>query len=216
MDLTLSLFTLLHVLVLVYWLGGDIGAFYASTILTDRSRPAAVRAMAGAMLANLDMAPRSALILSIPTGVSLVALNRWWPVEPWIVGAAWATCLAWLALVWWVHLKHVPPGHIMRTADLVVRWLALAKLVLLGTGILEVFGQLPVFLELKLLILAGAIGCGLAIRAILAPFAALASGAPTGDSDAVIARCLALARPIVLLLWGLLLAAAWLGIAQPV
>jgi hypothetical protein len=216
----LATVTLLHVLVLVYWLGGDLGAFYASTILTDRTRPSAARTMAGVMLANVDMAPRTALIASMPTGVSLIALNGWWPLPVWMVAGVWVGCLTWIALVWWLHLKHVASGHPLRVLDLGLRWVALVKLAWLASGIAPPFGPLPLFLELKLGILAAAIGCGLLIRAILRPFGAafgaLAAGAGAEAEDAVIASCLARARPVVLALWLLLLAAAWLGIAQPV
>ena len=34
----LALITLLHVLVFVYWLGGDLGAFYTSSYAADQAR----------------------------------------------------------------------------------------------------------------------------------------------------------------------------------
>lgn len=215
-----DLATLAHVLVLVYWLGGDLGAFHASFILTDRTRPQAVRAMAGMMLAHLDMAPRSALILALPTGVSLLAVKGWWPLPAALVAAVWIGALVWLALVWWLHLRHVPPGHMLRRADLGIRWLVLAGLVTAALVLEPPGGALPLFVQIKLLILAAAIGCGLWIRVILGPFGAafgaLAAGRAEAAEDAVIHSALARARPIVLCLWALLLAAAGLGIAKPV
>lgn len=215
----LGIVTLLHVLVLVYWLGGDLGAFHASGILTDRSRPAAVRTMAGVMLANLDMAPRTALIASLPTGTSLMVLNGWWPVPAGVVAAVWAAGLGWIGLVWWLHLRPVPPGHGLRWLDIGLRWVTLGVLILLAGGVLAPFGPLPLFLALKVAILAAAIACGLWIRHLLGPFgpafAALAAGQADAAQEAVIGRCLSRARPVVLCLWCLLLAAAWLGIQQP-
>lgn len=222
--MALDLATLAHVLVLVYWLGGDLGAFHASFVLTDRSRPAAVRAMAGTMLAHLDMAPRSALILALPTGVSLVALNGWWPVPGVALALVWGGSLLWLSLVWWLHLGHAAAGQatgqLARQVDLVVRWLVLAGLISAAVLLQAPNGPLPVFLKAKLLILAAAIACGLWIRFLLAPFGpafgALAAGRAGEAEEAVIATALSRARPIVLCLWSLLLAAALLGIAQPV
>ena len=58
----LALVGLLHVLVFVYWLGGDLGAFYLSRVIGDPARPAAVRIAAAQALGDLDMAPRTAAV----------------------------------------------------------------------------------------------------------------------------------------------------------
>jgi hypothetical protein len=67
--------------------------------------------------------------------------------------------------------------------------------------------------------LAACIACGLAIRAMIAPFgpafARLASGRGDDNTDAVISSSLARARPFVMMIWAALLAAGALGIATP-
>ena len=40
--------TLLHILVLVYWLGADLGAFLSASVLADASKPAPARMAAAA------------------------------------------------------------------------------------------------------------------------------------------------------------------------
>lgn len=221
MDVTLALATLAHVLVLVYWLGGDVGAFVSSRIVSDPTRAAAARIAAAGVLANVDMAPRTALILAAPTGIGLAVAIGWLTLPAWQLAAIWIGCLAWLAIAWIIHLKHLPPSALLRRLDLILRWVVLAKLitVALWPGTIFGFGPLPQFLKLKCAILAACIGCGLAIRAILAPFGpafvALARDGPSPAGDAAIAASLNRARPIVMLLWALLLAAAFLGIAQP-
>jgi len=218
-DLTLAALTLLHILVLVYWLGGDLGAFYASTILTDTRKSAAARAKAGLILNAVDMAPRTALILAFPTGFTLAVHLGHWAAPGWQVAAAWVASLAWLALAWSLHLTHAPPQAMARRNDLAIRWLFLAKLVAIAVapGVLGL--DLPLFLRLKLAILAAAIAAGLAIRVVLAPFGppflALVRGEPTPQTDAAIAAILGRARPFVVALWLLLLAAAFLGLAKP-
>ena len=219
---------LLHVLVLVYWLGGDLGAFMASRVLTDRSADPAARVSAAKLLGNLDMAPRTALILSLPTGTTLaigrgwIGLPNWYPLPPEAaLMAIWLFSAGWVWLVWHLHQAHIPPGHLLRTIDLAIRWVALAKLAVLATGLVPeaMVGEIPPFLQIKFGMLAACIGCGLLIRKILAPFGAafqsLAANGPSLETDNVISSTLARARPIVVLLWGLLLAAAWVGIAKP-
>lgn len=216
--MALAIVTLLHVLVFAYWLGGDIGAFYASTILTDTRQQAAARAAAAKVLNNVDMAPRSALILTFPTGYALAATKHWIAVPGWTIATVSAAGLAWLALAWFLHLRHAPTP-LPRRIDLLIRWGVLAALLFIAvTGEL---GETPLmlFLRLKCAILAAAIGAGLLIRLTLAPFGPafgkmLAEG-PTAETDAVIDRALAQSRPLVLSLWALLLAAAFLGLATP-
>ncbi len=221
MDVTLALTSLAHLLVLVYWLGGDVGAFVSSRIVTDPNKSAPARIAAAGILANVDMAPRSALILAAPTGISLALAKGWVTMPAWQPTTIWVASLTWLVIAWIIHLKHLAPGAPLRRLDLVVRWLVLVKLiaVALWPGAIFGFGPLPLFLKLKCAILAACIGCGLAIRALLGPFtpafAALARDGPSPAGDAAIAASLSRARPIVVLLWTLLLCAAVVGLAQP-
>ena len=46
MDIGLSLLTLLHLLIPIYWLGGDLGAFYGSRFMIDPARSVPERMMA--------------------------------------------------------------------------------------------------------------------------------------------------------------------------
>lgn len=219
MDIALSLLTLLHVLIPVYWLGGDLGAFYGSTFMVDPKRSVPERMMALKILNNIDMAPRTALILAFPTGFGLAVAKGWlalpvfWPVLVWVLG------LAWLALAWTVHLKHGPAGQGYKRFDIFVRYLVLAGLV--GGGALGVIGQieLPLFVALKMLALAACISLGLIVRRQLVPlFPAIIQmreTGPTPETDRVIAAVNGRARISVLTIWALVLLASFLGIATP-
>jgi hypothetical protein len=222
MDLTA--FALLHVLTLVYWLGGDLGVFYSSTILTDRSRPVAARAAAAQVLAQVDMAPRTAMILSAPTGITLADAKGWWSLPDWAIALMWFFMLGWLALAWAIHVRHLPPGSPWRQLDLFIRWAAIVKLIALALGLsggwtMGLVEELPLFIRVKLAILAGAIACGLWIRRALSPFgpafAAMLRDGATPETDAAIASALDRSRPAVVVIWVLLLAAAFLGLWTP-
>jgi hypothetical protein len=221
LDFPLALVTLAHVLILVYWLGGDLGAFYSSTLLTNPAKPVAARAAAAQVLANIDMAPRSALILAAPTGFSLALIKGWWQAPDWAQIALWAGSLAWLVLAWIIHLKHLAPASPWRRVDLTIRWLVMITLALvaLAPQLFPLTADIPLFLRLKLAILAAAIGLGLLIRVVLAPFGpafgAMVKDGATPQTDAAIARSLTYGRPIVIVLWSLLLCAGFLGIATP-
>jgi len=219
MDIGLSLLTLLHVLIPIYWLGGDLGAFYGSTFMVDPRRSVPERMMALTILNNIDMAPRTALILAFPTGFGLAVAKGWIDVPGTWAMAAGVVFLAWLALAWAVHLKHGPSGAGLKRIDILVRYVVLAGLV--AGAMLGLSGEigLPLFVSLKLLALAGCVTLGLVVRRQLVPlFPAIIQmrqTGPTPDTDRVIAAVNSRARISVLTIWALVLIACFLGIATP-
>ncbi|MEO1038452.1 MAG: hypothetical protein AAFX09_02825 [Pseudomonadota bacterium] len=207
-----------HLLVLVYWLGGDLGAFYASSILVDEKQPAPARMAAAKVVANVDMAPRMALIFAFPTGYSLAISIGWLAAPGWTAGLAWGGALAWAVLAWMLHLKK-GPQDLFKQFDLIIRFAAIAGLVLGAVAALTGMIDAPVFLALKWLILGAAIVCGLIIRAGLAPFfpaiGALAAGRAGDEENALIRSALGRVKVFVLIIWGLVISAALLGVYTP-
>lgn len=214
-----ALITVLHVLVFVYWLGGDLGAFYTSRMVSDPARPAAARIAAAQALSALDMAPRTALILTLPTGVTLAGALGYIALPTSALPVIWALSLGWLWMAWRIHRKHLAPDAVVRRLDLVIRWILFAGLLTTGAGVLAGVVNAPLFVGLKLLILAAAIATGLWVRRLIAPFgpafAALVTNGASAEGDRTIATALARARPAVMLIWLLLLAAAFLGFWRP-
>ena len=209
----IALLTLLHVLILVYWLGGDLGAFVASFTVTNTKASPQARLAAAQLVSSVDMAPRTALILAAPTGFTLAAVKGWGPLPEGLLPAAWAASLVWLGLAWRQHLTHAAATSLTARLDLAFRFFAIVAL------IAAVFAPLPLFVRLKCVLLAGAIVAGLTIRALLRPFgpalAGLVAGAPTEAQDKTIAVSLSRARAAVLTIWALILAAAFLGVWRP-
>jgi hypothetical protein len=219
MDIGLSLLTLLHVLIPVYWLGGDLGAFYGSNFMVDPKRTVPERMMALKILNNIDMAPRTALVLTFPTGFGLAVAKGWLDLPAAWAIVVWVVFLAWLALAWAVHLKHGPQGAGLKRLDILVRYIVLAGLV--AGAMLGLSGEIavPLFVSLKLLVLAICITLGLIVRRQLVPlFPAIIQmreSGPTPETDRIIAAVNAKARISVLTIWGLVLIASFLGIATP-
>jgi hypothetical protein len=216
----LALLTLLHLLVPIYWLGGDLGAFYSSRFMVDPARSVPERMMALTILNNIDMAPRTTLILAFPTGFSLAVAKGWLDLPASWLLPVWIAFLAWLALAWAVHLKHGPAGAGLKRIDIVVRYVVLAALVAAGIAGLTGAIALPLFIALKLLVLAGCVTIGLIVRRQLVPlFPAiidLRQNGPTPEGDTVIKGVIAITQPTVMVLWVLVLVASFLGLATPV
>lgn len=220
MDYGLALLTLLHVLIPVYWLGGDLGAFYSSRFMIDPSRSVPERMMALKILNNIDMAPRSTLILAFPTGFGLAVAKGWLDLPTSAAVVVWALGLIWLALAWAVHLKHGPEGLTLKRIDIFVRYVVLTGLVASGLAGLAGTIVMPLFISLKLLALALCITIGLIVRRQLVPLfpaiKALRETGPTPQVDGAIKGVIAITQPTVMVLWVVVLAASFLGIATPV
>lgn len=214
-----SLLILFHLLVFAYWLGGDIGVFYASTLLTDNRRDVAGRITAAKILADVDLAPRFCLLLAMPTGLAVAASRGWLTVGPIFVVSIFVVSVAWISLVWTLHKTHGTSAN-LKLIDTSMRWLFLIGLV--GTGVTAIAGaiNIPLFIALKLLLLGFAVSMGLLVRRVLVPFgpafAKLANGDGDAETDQTIKQCLDRARPAVVAIWAALIAAAWLGVTTPV
>ncbi|TYC90863.1 hypothetical protein [Novosphingobium sp. BW1] len=219
MDLALALLTLLHLLIPIYWLGGDLGAFYSSRFLVDPKRTVPERLLALHILNNIDMAPRTALILTFPTGFTLAVMKGWLDVPGLTVIGVWVAGLAWLALAWTVHILHGPAGKTYKQIDLAVRYIVLAVLVAGGVAGLVGAVTLPLFIALKLLVLGFCIFVGLLVRRQLVPLIPaivdLGKNGASPEGDKTIAGVLSVTQPTVMTLWAAVLVASFLGIATP-
>lgn len=221
MTLSLGLLTLLHILIFVYWLGGDIGAFFSSYTLVDSSKPVEARMMALKVVNNVDMAPKSCLILTLPTGVTLAAAKGWLALPPVALPLLWIGALIWLFLVWRIHLKHLDSAAPERRADIAIRWVVVAALVAVGGGGLAGAIELPLFIALKCLLLATAMLAGLIVRRALGPLFVevrkMAATGPTPEGDAIMRHIIMRrSKPTVASIWVIITAAALCGILTPV
>lgn len=218
---------LLHLVLLTYWLGSDIGVFYAAKYVVDPNVSTAGRGIAMKIMHMVDLAPRVCLILMLPSGVTLMAASDFgrdlfygWPLV-----LAWIGGLAWLAIMLMAFFKS-PEQHadLAYKADWVVRVSATVGLVLVGLYALivaEPFGAEtnPKWLAAKVVVYGFAIFCGIMIRVSLRPFApAFAALMTTGSTPEVeegISGSMGRSIPWVYLIWVAVLVAAFLGVVKP-
>jgi hypothetical protein len=218
---------LLHLLLLTYWLGADLGVFYSSRYVLRADLPPASRSVALKIMAWLDVTPRLCLVLFLPSGVTLMALDDYgrdlfagWPLV-----AVWIASLGWLGLVLADHLMHDSPLHgLVRRLDLAVRFGVVA--VLLGSATYALVASAPFGVDTnpkwlggKVALYAVAIACGIAIRFQLKPFAAAFGALVTTGSTPAVERDLRGAivgsQPYVAAIWLCVLGSAVLGVFKP-
>ena len=218
---------LLHILLVTYWLGSDLGVFYSSKFVVDPTITPAARATAMKIMHMVDLAPRVCLILMLPSGVTLMAAGDigrdifyGWPLA-----LAWIGSLAWLAIMLIAFFKS-PAKHadLAYKADWVVRIGITVGLLLAAFYALVVdspFGvdTNPKWLAGKIIAYALCIFCGIMIRVSLRPFGpafgALMTTGSTPEVEAGIGGAMKRAVPWVYSIWVLVLIASFLGVFKP-
>jgi hypothetical protein len=209
-----------HILLFVYWLGGDAGVFYSSTFVTNDglSRDAAADGVqdlrqprhAAALLPGADADGRRRARRVRRLRASAVADHRDRRARP-----IW---------VWVVHTIHVKEGTEFGTelATLDYQFRLFMIFAILAS---VAYHWTPArcspypWLAAKLLIFAFLIFCGFMIRRKLPPFIegfrVLASKGATPDSDRLMHDGIMACRPYVWAIWIGVALSAWLGIWKP-
>jgi hypothetical protein len=215
------LLKLAHILLFVYWLGGDVGVFYSATFVRNAAVSIEGRRMALKILAWVDQIPRYCLVLMLPVGYTLalrVGVVRL-PI-PFMV-ALWVIALGWLWMVWSIHHHQGTPfGERLRKIDLAWRFVLAGGLLFdAWQGFTRTGHLLTDWISLKFTIFALLIGCGIMIRLLGKPSApALRQIFATGSTpelEAIVRRTAGRTVPFVIAIWALLVVAAYVGIAKP-
>ncbi len=212
---------LLHILLFVYWLGGDLGVFYSSGFVVDDTLSRETRLTAAKIMLGCDLVPRICMSLMLTVGGLLSAavgfehlVWQFWLIL--IIGPFWISMV--LVLHFNHHANYIPT---LTKIDFYFRWLVIASIILscvvaISTGRFE-NGS---WLIAKLLGFAFLVFCGLMIRIRLAGFVAtyvkMASSQSVDDADNQAMRAsLNRVRPWVVTIWVVLVLEAAIGIAKP-
>ncbi len=209
-----------HILLFVYWLGGDVGVFYSSRFVIDAKLSRDARLTAFRIFVELDQLPRYCLALTLSVG-GLLAYYIGVPHLPGQLPLILVLGPLWALLVWAVHHYQTQPlGRSLTKFDFYFRCFMIVALIA-SVGYAWGEGRLRPYpwLAAKLLIFAFLIFCGLVIRVKLPRFVAgyrqLLTNGATEQSDRDMAEGMRTCRPYVLAIWVGLLAAAFIGIAKP-
>lgn len=219
---------LLHIVLFAYWLGGDVGVFYASRYILKSDLGPEARAISTKIMHGVDIAPRVSLVLFLPSGITLMSLGPLGDdffVHGWLLVLVWVAGLAWLT----VSLIDYRGGdttlaRFSQRADLVVRYALSAALVAVGIYTMaasEPFGvdTNPKWLGAKVTAYGLCIFSGVMIRRQLLPFGPafgkLVTSGSTPEVERAILGSIKRCEPWVYSIWTLVLLAAALGVIKP-
>lgn len=223
-----SLAVFLHVVLFAYWLGGDVGVYYASRYIINSGVGPEARAVSTKIMHGVDIAPRISLVLILPSGITLMA---WGPLGDDFFVHGWMLALVWVAALAWLTVSLIdyrggdtPIARASQKADLVVRYSLSAGLVAVGLYTMiatDPFGvdTNPKWLGAKVVAYALCIFSGVMIRRQLLPFGPafgkLVTSGSTPEVEKAILGSIRRCEPWVYAIWTLVLVAAFLGVVKP-
>ena len=208
----------LHILLLVFWVGTDVGVFIAAKWSEKTTLSMETRQTVLQLGMVLDRLPRSALTLIIPSGCQLAATSGWLDISGTVLGVLWLSAGAWLAILWRGFLSTDPT---VQESSAKINWALnlVMALVVSGGGIyLLTQGQTPDWLALKILAV-GAIFCaGVLLDLLFKPavdlFLALSETPDDVALNTAYSRALSPVYIAVLAIYAFALTAAGLGVVK--
>ena len=200
----------LHILAMVYWLGGEWGVFQTSTHVIDRRLSMEERRRHMETAYRIDILARTGIIMLLPLGLHM---GNIWGVQP--LGGAWlwlmwALFAGWLALCWAAFLHRETDRGIRLTIwDERIRYVVIPTLLitavssLLGYGPFEA-GTGQKWFAWKVLLYGLLLIIGLQLRYIMREwtrlFRVLAAG-PDPEAESTLEKSLRFGKRLAYVYW---------------
>ncbi|MEM1148344.1 MAG: hypothetical protein AAF582_04760 [Pseudomonadota bacterium] len=214
----------LHIVAMVYWLGGEWGVFQTSYKVVNPTLPLEERQRHMETAYRIDIMARTGIISLLPLGLHMGYL---WGVQPlgggWLV-AMWLVWAIWLAITWGAFANRGKP--LFKTLSNIEDWTRYLLIpTLLITSIASLLGYGPFAAEAgqkwfsaKILFYGSALVIGVILRLIMHEwqkmFPVLAAG-PNPEVEAKLDKSIQLGRNVAYLYWVLILTTAFFGAVKP-
>lgn len=123
MITTYSLLVFFHLLLFVFWLGGDLGVAILGEHFRKRKYSIEERVTILRLLIINDLGPRIAWALMIPSTISLLFAGGYWALPLWAVLLAWGVGAFWVWLVIAGHkADQTPKGKTLKKIEYWLKW----------------------------------------------------------------------------------------------
>lgn len=219
---TVAVLRWLHILSMVYWLGGEWGVFQSAYNVVNRKLPLEERRRHMETAYRIDILARTGIILLLPLGLHMGAiygLNPFggnWIVIMWVVFAAWLS-LTWSAFIF----RETDRGLFLTRIDEWIRFIVIPLLFISAVSSLMGYGPFlgnPKWYALKLLIYSLLLVIGLALRFVMREwtvmFRILAEG-PNTEVENKLDRSIQYSRYMAYVYWVGIASVAFLGAVKP-
>lgn len=219
--MTYGIWKFSHILLLVYWLGADLGVL----ILARAARRADLTFDQRVLLLRygmiIDILPRICFALMLPVSLHLAEAGGMATLPASAFVATWLVAAAWLWLIHAIHGAEGTPRH-ARLTTINLAGQAVLAVVAIAVGLASLLGHGPfaaTWLALKVLLFGLIFPCAIMIDVEFRPagpaFARLAAEGSTPEIEAQITGAVNRTVRWVLAIYTLVIVIAFLGAVQP-
>jgi hypothetical protein len=214
----------LHILAMVYWLGGEWGVFQTSYNVINFKLSLEERRRHMETAYRIDILARTGIIMLLPLGLHMGYL---WGIQP--LGGAWLTGMwivfaGWLALCWSAFLhRDTDRGLKLTKLDERIRFVVIPLLFIVGIASLLGYGPLAAdpgqrWYSAKVIVYGFTLIIGLKLRFIMREwttmFRILAQG-PNPAVEATLDKSIRFGRGIAYVYWVAIATVAYFGAVKP-
>lgn len=224
MAYELEILRWLHIIAMVYWLGGEWGVFQTSYKVVNHRLPFEERMRHMDTAFRIDIMARTGIISLLPLGLHMGHL---WGLQPlggyWLV-AMWIVYALWFALTWTAFFnRNKPLGKTLYVIEDWTRYLLIPTLIIAGISSLLGYGPFVAgpgdnWYSAKILTYGSMLIIGVILRLIMhewqAKFAILERG-PNSEIETKLESSISLGRGVAYLYWIGISATAFFGAVKP-
>lgn len=184
----------IHIVAMVYWLGGEWGVFQTSYNVVNRRLPMDERRRHMETAYRIDILARTGIILLLPLGMHMGHL---WGVQPYggnFLVAMWLFVVGWLALCWGAFIyRETDRGVALTIWDERIRFVLIPLLAisaiasLMGYGPFQA-GDMQKWFSIKILLYSFALVIGLKLRFIMREWTEMFRVLAQGENEQVEGR----------------------------
>ena len=206
-----------HLLLFVFWLGGDLGVAILGEHFRKRHYSMPERLTILKLLVINDLGPRAAWALMVPSTMSLIYAGGYWELSVAWVGLSWAVGIFWLWLVFAAHKAgQTSKGAKLRKVEYILKWMLAIFYLALGGFSLTLDAPLePNWLASKAvlfgLIFVAAIMIDVFFKPLGGPLVKLIEEGSSEDTEAPVLAIMNRTRIWVRIVYALLIITAFLG-----
>ena len=216
----------LHIIAMVYWLGGEWGVFQTSYNVINHKLPMDERRRHMETAYRIDILARTGIILMLPLGLHMGYLwgmhgyGGIWLVIMWILFAVWLS-LTWMAFI----KRETDEGIRLTKIDEAIRYVVIPVLLIASIGSMLGYGPFRaepgvMWFSAKMLIYALLLVIGLQLRFIMREwtvlFRRLAAEGDSPEVEATLDKSIRFARKLAYVYWAGIAAVAFLGVTKAI